>query len=95
MIRDNSNPKEALKRCTFEYSIDSEKIEKCSTSLHGSELLKMHGELTHALRPKMTFVPTVTLDGSQGRQASILKDLLTEICKIESGRDPVPDVCKK
>lgn len=55
----------------------------------------MHGELTDALRPKMSFVPTVTLDGSQGRQASILKDLLTEICKIESGREPVPDVCKK
>lgn len=60
-------------------------------SPHGAELLKMHGELTHALRPSVTFIPTITLNGSQGRQASILKDLLHEVCKVAGGH---PDVCQ-
>lgn len=62
-----------------------------SFSPHGAELLKMHGELTHALRPAVSFIPTITLNGSQGRQASILKDLLQEVCKVDGGH---PDVCQ-
>lgn len=95
MIRDNRLPKEAMQRCTREFKVEtSELIQKCYESPHGAELLKLHGSATDALRPKMTFVPTITLDGSQGRQASILKDLFAEVCKVAAGRGPLPDVCK-
>lgn len=60
-------------------------------SPHGAELLKMHGEITHALKPSVSFIPTITLNGSQGRQASILKDLLEEVCKVAGGH---PDICQ-
>lgn len=95
MIRDNANPHEAFQRCSREYTIDVETIQKCYTSLHGRELLKIAGEATNALRPKVSFIPTVLLDGQQGRQASILKDLLEEICQILShGGGMVPKVCE-
>lgn len=68
-------------------------IIKCFDSPHGAELLKLHGEATGALRPPVSFIPTITLDGSQGRQASILKDLLSEVCKIVAGHGPMPETC--
>ncbi|XP_037039003.1 gamma-interferon-inducible lysosomal thiol reductase-like [Bradysia coprophila] len=91
MIRNNLLPKEAMQKCTREHQVEWEPIQKCYDSPHGAELLKMHGELTHALRPSVTFIPTITLNQSQGRQASILKDLLQEVCKVAGGH---PDVCQ-
>lgn len=94
MIRDNMIPKDAFYRCAKEHGVEIESIQKCYDSPHGAELLKLHGEATHALRPQITFIPTITLDGQQGRQASILKDLFGEVCKIASGRGPKPVECE-
>lgn len=94
MIRDNLIPKDAFYRCAKENGVEIESIQKCYDSPHGAELLKLHGEATHALRPSVSFIPTVTLDGQQGRQASILKDLFGEVCKIASGRGPKPVECE-
>lgn len=93
MIKDNYQPKEAMISCAKVNRIDYEPIQKCVDSPHGAELLKIHGEATNALRPQMTFVPTITLDGYQGRQASILKDLFGEVCKVATGHGTAPDVC--
>lgn len=68
---------------------------KCSESPHGAELLKVHGDETNALRPKMSFVPTVTLDGMQNYQGAILKDLFGEVCKVLAGRGTSPPICDK
>lgn len=70
-------------------------IKKCFETPHGAELLKVHGEATEALRPKMSFVPTVTLDGLQYNQAYILKDLFSEVCKVASGKGIPPEICEK
>lgn len=80
-------------QCTREHKIDTEQVQKCYDSPHGAELLRQYGEETHALAPPVTFIPTVTLDGAQGRLASILKDLLAEVCKIAGGAAAHPDVC--
>ncbi|GAB0096586.1 gamma-interferon-inducible lysosomal thiol reductase [Sergentomyia squamirostris] len=94
MIRDNIVPKDAFHRCTKENNVeDADKIQKCYSGVHGKELLKMHGEKTQSLRPRMEFVPTVTLDGGQYKQSLILKNLLKEVCKVVAGRGPAPDVC--
>lgn len=79
--------------CAKENHVDYEAINKCYESPHGAELLKLHGEATAALRPRVSFIPTITLDGAQGRQASILKDLLSEVCKIIAGNGPMPKPC--
>ena len=69
-------------------------IQKCYSGLHGSELLKIAGQATDALRSKMSFIPTVTHDGQQFRQASILKDLLHEVCKVATGNGQPPKICE-
>lgn len=93
MIANNFNPKEALISCAQSNHFDYDGILKCFNSPHGAELLKLHGEATDALRPRVSFIPTVTLDGSQGRQASILKDLFGEVCKVAAGHGPLPAIC--
>ncbi|ALC39159.1 CG41378, partial [Drosophila busckii] len=96
MIRDNRNPKEAMHKCAKQNSIENiDLIQKCYDSDHGAELLKLNGDATHALRPAVTFIPTVTLDGSQGKQASILKDLLAEVCKLAGNTEQTQRICNK
>lgn len=68
-------------------------IQKCHDTKHGSELLKLNGEATHALRPPVSFIPTITIDGSQGKQASILKNLLIEICKASPEAKSDYNIC--
>lgn len=73
--------------------VDSETIQKCYSSPHGAELLKLHGIATDALRPKASFIPTITLDGNQGNQANILKEFFQEVCSCYAGQGPKPKVC--
>lgn len=94
MIRDNFIPRDAFISCAKQHGVDIESIQKCYDSPHGAELLKIHGEATHALRPAVSFIPTVTLDGAQNDQKAILKDLFGSVCQVVAGRGPKPDVCK-
>uniref|UniRef100_A0A2M4BY20 Putative gamma-interferon-inducible lysosomal thiol reductase isoform x1 n=1 Tax=Anopheles marajoara TaxID=58244 RepID=A0A2M4BY20_9DIPT len=94
MIQDNIMPRDAFQRCARENGVEIESIQKCFDSTHSAELLKLHGEATHALRPPVTFIPTITLDGSQANQKSLLKDLFGAVCQVAAGRGPKPDVCK-
>lgn len=82
-------------QCTKQYNVENiDLIQKCYDSGHGSELMKLNGDATHALRPPVTFIPTITLDGSQGRQPSILKDLLSEVCKAAGATEQAEKICK-
>ncbi|KAL5279797.1 ifi30 family protein [Megaselia abdita] len=96
MITDNLNPEAAMTKCVKELADDEtlQSINKCFSSQQSKDLLKMYGEKTNALRPRMRFVPTVTIDGSQGTQALILKNLYLEVCKVLSGGGPMPKECE-
>jgi len=94
MIKDNANPTSAFERCSRQYTIDVETIQKCYSSLHGKELLKLSGEATDALRPKVSFIPTITLDGDFRRQATVLRDLMGEICKVLESGGMRPKACE-
>lgn len=94
MIKDNRLPKEALNKCSKQHGVEkADLIQKCFDSPRGGELLKLNGDATHALRPSVTFIPTITLDGSQGRQAAILKNIFGEICKIAGTHEDVERNC--
>ena len=71
------------------------RIQQCFEGPHGDELLKINGEMTHAVRPRISFIPTVTLDGALLNQADILRDLFTAVCDVISGRGPRPAICEK
>ncbi|XP_052854747.1 gamma-interferon-inducible lysosomal thiol reductase isoform X3 [Drosophila gunungcola] len=95
MIRDNRLPQDAMHKCSKQHNFENvDLIQNCFDSDHGVELLKRNGEATHALRPSVTFIPTITIDGSQGRQASILKDLFSEVCKAAGESEEAKNVCR-
>ncbi|KAH8272171.1 hypothetical protein KR018_005672, partial [Drosophila ironensis] len=96
MIQDNRLPQAAMQRCAKKHNVDNiEHIEKCFASSQGSKLLKLNGDATRSLRPEVTFIPTITLDGFQGRQASILKNLLFEVCKAFGDIEKSKNICLK
>jgi len=37
-------------------------VAECAAGMEGDELLKLHGEATNALHPRVSFIPTVLLD---------------------------------
>jgi len=74
---------EAGQKCAAEVSdgVDWPVIKRCSSGPQGAELLRAYGDETNALTPKVSFIPTITLDGSQDGQKYILKDFQQEVCK--------------
>ena len=52
----------------------------------------MHGDDTNSLKPKVSFIPTVLLNGSQDRQKELLKKLQREICMAFKGGEK-PKAC--
>ncbi|CAL8108584.1 unnamed protein product [Orchesella dallaii] len=54
---------------------------------NADKLLATHGYETLALRPRVTFIPTISIDNSVGNQATILRNLDGVICKILNNRN--------
>ncbi len=61
--------------------MDWKVIEKCVEGHEGVELLVAHGDDSRKLHPKISFVPTVVLNGKQPHQDDIHKNLLRHVCK--------------
>ncbi|XP_017880236.1 gamma-interferon-inducible lysosomal thiol reductase-like [Ceratina calcarata] len=80
MIKNNLDPVDIMKSCASRMNIDYNSIYDCFVGDKGKELLAKYGDKTHALVPAVSFIPTVTLDGSSKNQAKILKNLLQEVC---------------
>ncbi|KYM99315.1 GILT-like protein C02D5.2, partial [Cyphomyrmex costatus] len=80
MIENNIDPVSIMKTCAERIPVDLESIKKCSNTGMGRELLAKYGEMTNSLVPQVSFIPTITLDGSSEHQVRILKNLLKEIC---------------
>lgn len=90
MITDNIIPEDAGERCGQEQGQDFMPINKCATEQEGSLLLKKYGEQTQSLDPKVKFIPTIELNGSQKieKQAAILKNLLKSVCNVFHDKPP-------
>jgi hypothetical protein len=91
MIDNAREAKAGGQKCAGQLNIDWDPILACTEDEEGGRLLAMAGEESNSLRPKMTFVPTVIVDGSQDNQSLMLKNLDQVICKAYKG--PKPDVC--
>ena len=50
-------------QCADQLNVDYTPIATCSERVEGDVLLVGYGDRTHALTPKITFVPTIVYDG--------------------------------
>jgi len=55
-----SYPPTSLSECSEKLGIDTTNIKACADSFEGQELLAANGKQTHALSPKLYFVPWIT-----------------------------------
>lgn len=83
------DPESVAQDCAVANAVDWEPIQRCAGGVEGSELLKKYGEMTARLSPRVSFIPTVTLNGLQGVQGKILKDLVKEVCNAYQEDKPV------
>lgn len=70
----------------------SQQILECSESAKGDELLVAYGEQTHAVEPKITFIPTIIFNDKYDPelQAGALKDFFWTACSLFADK---PSAC--
>ena len=68
-------------------------VKECLEGKQGPDLLYYAGQLTHDLG-HVSFIPTITINGNQGKQSFILREFKQAVCDAYTGSDP-PDSCNK
>ncbi|CAN8005911.1 unnamed protein product [Ixodes pacificus] len=88
-------PERAVRKCTRDGPMDSKKIQGCASSSQGKNLFQKMGARTAALKPPITTVPSVVIDGTFNKknQKKIQKDLKAAVCR--HFKPPVPEACEK
>ncbi|XP_037775235.1 gamma-interferon-inducible lysosomal thiol reductase-like isoform X3 [Penaeus monodon] len=85
MIDRNEQPMVVGKKCVEKHGEKWASISSCVTSDKGTSILKHMGDMTHRLKPEVTFIPTITINGSQEDQKHILLDFHKVLCKRYKG----------
>jgi len=86
MIEDNYEAPKVAKKCAQELGVDLAEISVCATGEEGLEIHRMAGLATDQLQPKVSFIPTIKLEGTQGSQKAILKNFLKEVCNVYTSK---------
>ena len=60
--------------------IDWEPISKCAQGREGEELMAVVAQESLGVKHKLSFIPTVALDGDYSNQNNILKNFLPVLC---------------
>ena len=82
MIDDNYNAAAVAETCANANDVSLAKIKTCANGEEGRQLHALAGEDTNLLDPKVSFIPTIKIDGGQGSQKAILKNFLKEVCTV-------------
>jgi len=84
------DPSSAGEQCTVAAGLPWGEVGRCSRSRLGNALLYLHGRRTADLRPRLTFVPTVTINGHYSRASlpQVLDGLLAAVCAAYGGHHP-------
>lgn len=90
MIADNANPSGIAKSCAEKISVNFSHIQSCAVGAEGKTLHYVAGKRTEALRPRVSFIPTIEIELSQRSQKLLLKNFTKEVChafREKYGRD--------
>ncbi|XP_049795194.1 GILT-like protein 1 [Schistocerca nitens] len=81
-IRNQTHPEARLRECAIRQDIEWRPIAECAETSIGGQLLESNGNKTNELNPRLTDVPTITLNGSQDDQSELRTNLWKEICDV-------------
>ena len=67
-------------QCAERLDIDWEPIRKCAEGREGEELMAVVAQESLGVKHKLSFIPTIALDGDYSNQNNILKNFLPALC---------------
>ena len=70
------------------HDVDWDPIHKCANSKEGADLLALHGDDTRSLRPKMTFVPHIVMNGISIKPEDSINNFKHILCSAYRGQRP-------
>lgn len=91
MMKDNYEPLKIGKTCAEMLDLDWPAIKKCATSREGQELMAKVGYESLGVKNRLSFIPTIALNGDYENQSGLLKNLLAGVCDKFNG--PRPENC--
>jgi len=80
MMEDAYKPLEIGQKCAYRLDIDWEPIRKCAEGREGEELMAVVAQESLGVKHKLSFIPTVALNGEYSNQNNILKNFLPVLC---------------
>ncbi|XP_064485354.1 GILT-like protein 1 [Ornithodoros turicata] len=88
-------PEKAIKKCCKEVKADAQKVEGCASSAQGRTLLQKMGLRTLSVKPPVTYIPSVIIDGvfNKKGQKKIQKNFKAAVCGHL--KPPLPKECTK
>ncbi|XP_044735152.1 GILT-like protein 1 [Chrysoperla carnea] len=94
-VLSDSNPTYAGSKCGKESDLYWATIDTCSKTEEGANYLAQYGDRTHAVRPNISFVPTIIFNSvyNQELQNKALKNFEEVLCSQLS--EPKPAECGK
>ena len=75
-------------KCSMTHDVTWEPILNCAKSEEGSKLMAVHGDDTHSLRPKLTFVPHIVMNGKHIQPKDALTNFRHILCSAFRGTRP-------
>jgi len=88
MMENSYEPMQIGKKCAEMLDINWQVIERCANSNEGKELLAKVGSQSLGVKPHLSFIPTVALNGDFSEQSLRLKNLLSTVCNAFNGHRP-------
>lgn len=88
-------PPQSLNACSEKLGIRKDAIETCALGTEGSELLAKNGERTHSLKPRLNFIPWITISGIYNERnfEESLTNLKAVVCRTLLKEGTTPDAC--
>jgi len=91
MMKDNYEPMRIGKTCAEMLDINWLVIEKCTKGKEGQQLMAKVGYESLGVEHRLSFIPTIALNGDYDNQRGLLKNLLSGVCNKFNG--PRPEKC--
>ena len=93
-VMSRRRPHESGEACASQLHLDVDSLNTCSSGTSGDDFLASLGDRTHALKPKMTFVPWINLNDKHDadQQWESLRNLKKVVCSAYNSTDR-PSAC--
>ncbi|XP_037081202.1 GILT-like protein 1 [Pollicipes pollicipes] len=86
MMKQYRRLRQNAEECARSTGLDWRELAVCAEGEDINVDMERYGNMTHSLRPRAIFIPTVTVDGSQEHQGEMFSQLIKFVCAAYQAR---------